>query len=86
MASPAGAAQAGHSPSWLLAQTALRKRARDDPGTMEDVEVIGCSPSFQVADSVASAVSNPTIRDSLCPVFLLTLTSSLAVILLVLAG
>ena len=32
MASPAGAAQTGHSPSWLLAQTGLRKSARDDPG------------------------------------------------------
>ena len=32
MASPEGAAQAGHSPSWLLAQAALRKSARDDPG------------------------------------------------------
>ena len=31
-ASPVGAAQAGHSPSWLLAQTGLRKSARDDPG------------------------------------------------------
>ena len=44
------------------------------------------SQNLPPPDSVASAVSNPTIRDSLCPVFLLTLTSSLAVILLVLAG